>query len=306
MEIYQGLGNIDSSFKVVTLGNFDGVHKGHEKLINKAVLLGRQKGLPCYVLSFYPHPKCFFKEDIKYINSLEEKSEKICKLGADALVVMEFNKEIADLSKDYFVEEILYKKMKAKVIVVGFDFLFGKNREGNVETLKQTASLYDMEVYVLPQVEVGGEIVSSSLIRKFMEAGQIKKAESFLGYSPKIVGRVIKGKQIGRTIGFPTANVSYNKEQLIPGNGVYAVQVCVKGIVYSGIANIGIKPTVKSDDLVEIEVHIIDFSEEIYGDEITVCFIEKIRDEKKFSSLEDLKKQIDKDIKKAIKKNIAY
>ncbi len=303
MKCYIGLDDIDSSPKVVTLGNFDGVHKGHKELIKQAVKLGHQRNIPSYVLSFYPHPRFFFKEDLKYINTLEEKNKNIKELGVEALVVMEFNKEIAHLTKDSFIEEILVKKMNAKIIVVGFDFVFGKNREGNVETLKETAALYGIEVYIIPPVTVEGERVSSTLIREYFGNGQIEKAKKLLGYYPKISGTVIKGKQIGRTIGFPTANINYDKEQLVPANGVYSVEISVKGITYPGISNIGIKPTVKNNELVEIEVHLISFSEDIYGEEVVVTFIKKIRDEMKFSSLYDLKDQIKKDIDRVLDKS---
>lgn len=303
MKCYLGLDDIDNSPKVVTLGNFDGVHIGHKELINRAVELGLQKNLPTYVLSFYPHPRLFFKEDLKYINTLEEKNKNIRQLGANALLVVEFNKEIAELTKDSFVEEILVKKMNAKVIVVGFDFVFGKNRGGNVETLKESAALYDIEVHIIPPVKVDGERVSSTLIRDSFEKGHVEKAKKLLGYSPEISGKVVKGKQIGRTIGFPTANIDYDKEQLLLGNGVYDVEISIKGNKYSGIANIGVKPTVKEDKLVEIEVHIINFSEDIYGEEVVVRFIKKIREEMKFTSLNELKDQIKKDIDKVLHKN---
>lgn len=300
MKFFKGLDDLDKSPKVVTLGNFDGVHKGHVELISQAVNLGAQKELPSYVLSFYPHPKSFFNQKIKYINTLEEKKENIKRLGADAFVVMEFNREIASLTKDSFVEEILVKRMNAKVIIVGYDFLFGKNRQGNVETLKETASQFGIEVHIIPPVKVDGKRVSSSLIRKFFSQGEITKVNKFLGYYPRITGRVIPGKQLARRLGFPTANIDYDKEQLLPNNGVYSAKVCIDGVIYLGTANIGVKPTVKEDRSIEIEVHILDFAKDIYEKEITVFFIEKIRDEIKFSSLEDLKKQINEDIKKIL------
>ncbi len=302
MEIFHGLDNIDYSKKVVTLGNFDGVHLGHKELISKAVSLGEEHSLISYVVSFYPHPRSFFNEDLKYINTLEEKHKNIEALGADALVILEFNKEIAHLSKESFVEDILYNKLNAQILVVGFDFLFGKNREGNVDTLVESAKKFDMKVYVVPPVEVKGQKVSSSLIRECYVAGEIRKAKEYLGYFPNISGEVISGKQLGRNIGFPTANINYDKEQLVPGNGVYAVKIYIKEIEYIGIANVGVKPTVKEDSSVEIEVHILDFQDNIYGEIVSVSFLEKIRDEMKFSSLEELKNQIDNDVKTAIKK----
>jgi riboflavin kinase/FMN adenylyltransferase len=302
LEIFYGLDNIDYSKKVVTLGNFDGVHLGHKELISKAVSLGKEKNLLSYVVSFYPHPRSFFNEDLKYINTLEEKHKNIKAIGADALVILEFNDGIASLSRESFVKEILYKKLNAQIVVVGFDFLFGKNREGNAENLAESASEYGIEVYVTPPVEVDGLKVSSSLIRECYTTGEVEKAKKFLGYYPKISGEVISGKQLGRNIGFPTANISYDKEQLLPGKGVYGVKICIKEKEYAGIANVGVKPTVKKDDLVEVEVHVIDFLDDIYGENVSVSFLGKIRDEIKFSSLEELKNQIDNDVKTAIKK----
>ncbi|NCC81504.1 MAG: bifunctional riboflavin kinase/FAD synthetase [Clostridia bacterium] len=302
LEIFYGLDNIDYSKKVVTLGNFDGVHLGHKELISKAVSLGKEKNLLSYVVSFYPHPRSFFNEDLKYINTLEEKHKNIKAIGADALVILEFNEGIASLSRESFVKEILYKKLNAQIVVVGFDFLFGKNREGNAENLAESASEYGIEVYVTPPVEVDGLKVSSSLIRECYTTGEVEKAKKFLGYYPKISGEVISGKQLGRNIGFPTANINYDKEQLLPGKGVYGVKICIKEKEYAGIANVGVKPTVKKDDLVEVEVHVIDFLDDIYGENVSVSFLGKIRDEMKFSSLEELKNQIDNDVKTAIKK----
>lgn len=302
MEIFYGLDNIDYSKKVVTLGNFDGVHLGHKELISKAVSLGKEKNLLSYVVSFYPHPRSFFNEDLKYINTLEEKHKNIKAIGADALVILEFNDGIASLSRESFVKEILYKKLNAQIVVVGFDFLFGKNREGNAENLAESAGEYGIEVYVTPPVEVDGLKVSSSLIRECYTTGEVEKAKKFLGYYPKISGEVISGKQLGRNIGFPTANINYDKEQLLPGKGVYGVKICIKEKEYAGIANVGVKPTVKKDDLVEVEVHVIDFLDDIYGENVSVSFLGKIRDEMKFSSLEELKNQIDNDVKTAIKK----
>lgn len=302
MEIFHGLDNIDYSKKIVTIGNFDGVHLGHRELISKAVFLGKKMKMPSYVVSFYPHPRNFFNGDLKYINTLEEKHKNIKALGADALVILEFNNEIACLSKDSFVENILYRKLNAKIVVVGFDFLFGKDREGNAETLLESAKKFDIEVIIVPPVEVSGLKVSSTLIREYYLAGEIEKAKDFLGYYPKISGEVIPGKQVGRDIGFPTANINYDKEQLVPGNGVYAVKVFFDSKEYTGIANVGIKPTVKENNIVEIEAHIINFQENIYGKNVSLYFLEKIRDEKKFFSLEELTNQIDNDVKTAIKK----
>ncbi len=302
LKIYHGLEKVDNSPKIVTLGNFDGVHKGHKELIKKAVEIGKEKEIPSFVVSFFPHPRLFFNEELKYINTLKEKNRNIEKLGIDALVVLEFNKDIASLTRENFVKEILYNKLNAKAVVVGFDFLFGKNREGNPENLIETAAQYGIEVYVVPPVEINNQRISSSLIRKFYDAGEIDKAKEFLGYYPEITGKVVRGKQIGKSIGFPTANIDYDKDQLIPGNGVYAVKICIKNESYFGTANVGVKPTVKEDSKVEVEVHIIDYDGDIYDEEVSLVFIGKIRNEKKFSSLEELKNQIDNDIIFAIKK----
>ena len=302
LKIYHGLDSLDNSPKVVTLGNFDGVHKGHKELIMKTAELGAEKNLPGFVLSFYPHPRTFFNEEIKYINTLDEKNKNLKDLGADALVILEFNKEIAGLTAESFLQEILHRKMNAKIVVVGYDFLFGKNREGNAESLKEKASAFGIDVYIVPPVEVNGVRVSSSLIRECYIAGDVVMAKEFLGYYPTLSGKVVSGKQLGREIGFPTANIDYEKDRLIPGNGVYAVNVFLEDKEYKGIANIGVKPTVKEDSSVEVEVHLIGFMEDLYGKTIALSFLEKIRDEKKFSSLHELKNQIDNDVRRVIKK----
>ena len=301
MKIYNYLEEMDKSAKVVTLGNFDGVHKGHQELIKKTVSLARDKGISSCVISFYPHPRTYFQEEIKYINNISEKIENIRNLNVDSLVTIEFNNEIACLTKEEFIEEILLKKLNAAAIVVCYDFRFGKNREGNIHNLKVIAGFYGIEVVVVPPVIIEGNRVSSSLIRDFYLKGEVREAEKYLGYLPKIKGEVIPGAQLGRKLGFPTANVNYDPEQLLPGNGVYAAKVFAEGDIFYGVANIGVKPTVKKNPLVELEVHIFDFSGNIYGKIIEVEFIERIREEKKFSSLEELEKQVTDDIRRAIK-----
>lgn len=301
MKIYRGLDGIDKLPKVVTLGNFDGVHKGHQELIKKTVILAKENNLSSCVLSFYPHPRSYFKEDFKYINSFSQKVENIEKLGPESLISIEFTKEIASLSKEDFIKDILHERVNASIIVVGYNFSFGRNREGNIHNLKVIAGYYGMKVIIVPPVFIEGSKVSSSLIRECFLEGDIKEAEKYLGYLPRIAGEVIPGRQLGRKLGFPTANILYDCEQLLPRIGVYAASVFYEGNIYYGVANVGIKPTIKKDSSIEIEVHIFDFSGNIYGKIIEVTFLEMIREEKSFSSLEDLEKQVTEDIKKAIK-----
>ncbi len=283
---------IENKPKVICLGNFDGVHKGHQELIRKTVKLAKENNYASQVISFYPHPRSFFNENIQYINSLAEKNRLVSKLGADSLELLSFNQELSSLSAEDFIKDIIYKKLKTRILVVGYDFFFGKNRQGNPEFLKEKASQYGIEVYIIPPVKVAGQLVSSTLIKEELQAGRIKEANELLGYNYQLSARVITGKQIGREIGFPTANLDYHKDKLLPGRGVYAVKVSYKRQEYFGLANIGIKPTVKKDSSLEVEVHLLNFEGDLYGQTLQVEFLDKIRDEKKFSSLEELKEQI--------------
>ena len=283
---------IENKPKVICLGNFDGVHKGHQELIRKTVKLAKENNYASYVISFYPHPRSFFNENIQYINSLAEKNKLVSKLGADSLELLSFDQELSSLSAEDFIKNIIYKKLNARILVVGYDFFFGKNRQGDAEFLKEKAGQYGIEVYIIPPVKVANQLVSSTLIREEIQAGRLKEANLLLGYNYQLRAKVIAGKQLGRQIGFPTANLDYHKDKLLPGKGVYAVKVSHKRQEYFGLANIGIKPTVKEDSSLEVEVHLLGFEGDLYGQVLQMEFLDKIRDEKKFSSLEELKEQI--------------
>lgn len=296
MLVYRELKNISAEKKVVALGNFDGVHLGHRALINKTVDIANEKGLKSCVFSFYPHPKKYFNSSIKYLNTFETKMENTQKLGIDYLISIEFNQAIANLSKDEFIKEILVDKLNVDTLVVGYNYFFGKNREGNAEDLLQISKEFGIETIIIPPILVDEEIVSSSKIREYFAAGNIKKAASMLGYSPKIKGEVVNGNNIGGTkLGYRTANIEYEDDLLVPRPGVYFVVVKVDGNKFYGMCNIGYRPTIETTDKLTIEVHIVDFSENIYGEFIEIVFLEKIRSEVKFDSLDHLKCQLDKD-----------
>lgn len=283
---------IENKPRVVCLGNFDGLHIGHQELIRRTVDLAKKNNYASMVLSFYPHPRSFFNENVKYLSSLAEKNRMVRKLGADSLELLAFDQGLASLSAQEFIEKILFKKLSAKLLVVGFDFYFGKDRQGNAQFLKEKAKDYGMEVHIVDPVKISDQIVSTSLIKEFLQEGKMEEARELLGYRPQLAGKVIKGKQMGRIIGFPTANLEYDREKLLPALGVYAVKVFYRRKEYLGMANIGVKPTVKSDSDIEVEVHLLDFSGDLYGQHLRLEFLAKLRDERKFSSLEDLKEQI--------------
>ena len=296
VQVYENIKHMEKKDRVVTLGNFDGVHLAHQELIRRSVELAEGRGLASSVVSFYPHPRRFFNDSVSYINSLEEKKEKIRGLGAEELLLLPFTQELAGLGKEEFVEQILHKALGARVIIVGYNFLFGRNRQGNVENLPGLAAAYGMETIVVPPVMVQEQVVSSSLIRECYGAGLMKEASAYLGYLPSVSGPVIEGRQLGRQLGVPTANVLLDPELLLPGNGIYLVGVKLGQESYHGIANIGTKPTVKADALVELEVHIFDFDRDIYGHRIEVVFSQLLRREQKFPNLEALRKQMELDI----------
>ncbi len=302
MKIYDDIELADHTEKVVTLGNFDGVHLGHQKLISKTVEIASEKKMTSCVLSFYPHPRLYFNQEIKVINPLPEKIDNISRLGVSALITLKFTKEIASLSKEAFVKDILHQKLHAKVIVVGYNFRFGHKRSGSVEDLCQIAKRFGIETKIIPPVVIDGKVVSSSLIREYFELGEIEAIKKNTGFYPKVSGLIKKGRQLGRTIGFPTANVDYPKGQLLPSNGVYAVECLLNDKKYKGVANIGVNPTVKQDQKVMLEVYLFNFSQDIYDKNMAVIFIRKIRDEQTFPSLLQLQKKIEEDAETA--KNI--
>lgn len=278
---------------IVTIGTFDGVHLGHQKIIKRLVELKNKQGGEIVVFTFDPHPrKVLFPEqkDLKLITLTEEKCEVLKHFGVDHVLVFPFTKEFSQMQANDYIEDVIVKGLKTKTLVIGYDHRFGSNREGSIETLKQFAAIHQFNVEEIPAQEINQLNVSSTRIRKAIDEGDILVANDFLGYSFFITGKVVKGKQLGRTIGYPTANISIgNEDKLIPKIGVYAVNVLIGKQSYKGMLNIGTNPTTDLDNNIKIEVNIFDFDQDIYGESIKVEFVKRIRNEEKFANLDELK-----------------
>lgn len=288
---------------VVTTGTFDGVHLGHKKIIDRIRSLASNSNGETVIVTFYPHPRMVLfpdDNDLRLLNTPEEKNNLLQKMGVDHLVVIPFNKEFSRTTSLEFVRNVLVNKIGVKKLVIGYNHHFGRNREGGIEQLREFSQLYHFDVEEIPALDVDEIEVSSTKIRNAIINGDLQTACSFLGYDYFISGEVIKGKQLGRTIGFPTANINISyKYKLLPPNGVYAVKANLKGKAISGMMNIGMNPTVNALKK-SIEVHLFDFNEDIYGEIISVSFIKKIRDEVKFESVDLLKAQLLKDKEKTL------
>jgi riboflavin kinase/FMN adenylyltransferase len=290
---------------VIVLGNFDGMHLGHQALLSKAKSIAAQSKLPLAIMTFEPHPVTVLahKKDLR-ICSFKDKMRLLGENEVDVAFVMRFNQAFAEISAKYFLEEILIKNLKVKHIVTGHDFIFGKNRQGDSNYLHiMSKKLGFGFTQITPQKYNQEVIFSSSAIRKFLNAGNVKFANKLLGHKYSISGKVLNGERRGNKLGFPTANLSL-QSLLRPKFGVYAVRIEIGTKTYDGVANIGIRPSFATNGET-IEIHIFNFSNDIYGKEIRVEFIDFIRDEQKFTNIEDLKTQIKQDIitTKAILKN---
>jgi riboflavin kinase/FMN adenylyltransferase len=289
---------------VVTIGNFDGIHKGHIKLIKEAVKEAKIKNYKSVVFTFKNHPMRYFRSDsIKHIITNEEKVKIFEDLGVDIVFMIPFDEYMTKISATDFVKTILHEKLKCKMVIVGHDFTFARNKEGNASLLESLGKNYNMKVKVIEPIKIKGRRVSSSYIRNLINDGNVSEIKNFLGRNYFLEGEVIHARKIGRTIGFPTANLKAEDKLIIPKNGIYAVKVYVKNKVYYGATNIGYNPTVNGKVL-SIETNIIDFDEEIYGEIIRVEFLDRIRDEKKFNSLDELKSQLRKDVNFIYKKYV--
>jgi len=298
MRIFRNLDELNLSNKPLTvaLGNFDGVHLGHQKLINIAKNISLNLNGETLVFTFYPHPNFVLNKNIEILNYFEFKTKLIEKLEVESFLAIPFTEQIAKLAPDEFVQEILFKKLKAVHLVAGFNYSFGYKGEGKAKDLVQLAGDLGIKTTIMEPFYVDNELVSSSKIRQYLKLGQIRNASKLLGYSPRIKGRVIHGNKIGRKLGFPTANLDWDKNLLIPNAGVYAVEVLVHNKLELGILNIGFKPTVTDEKKLTIEVNIFNFFHDIYNCDIEIIFHEKLRGEKKFNNLAELKNQINIDV----------
>jgi len=303
LKVFTSISEFNSTQKtIVTIGTFDGVHIGHQKIIEKLIQGTENSDYESLILTFFPHPRMVLHEasSIKLLNTINEKSGFLKKMGLDNLVIHPFDKEFSNLSAEEFVKTILVDSFNIQKIIIGYDHQFGKNRAANIDDLIAFGDKYGFEVEQISAQEVDSVSVSSTKIRDAIANGTMAVANEFLGYNYILSGKIIKGKQLGRTIGFPTANIKIKENyKLIPKNGVYIVKSIIQEKTVFGIMNIGLNPTVNGEDL-SIEVHFLDFDIAIYNTEITVSVIDRIRDEQKFSSIDLLKAQIQKDKNYAI------
>lgn len=288
------IANIKES--VVTIGNFDGVHKGHQVLIKKAVDYAKKENIQSIVFTFANHPVNYFRPNsTKNIISNEDKMGLLEELGIDTVVIIPFDEYMTKISANDFVEEILVKKLKSKKIVIGHDFTFARSKEGNVNLLKNLEKEFGFEVDVIKPIKINDVRVSSTYIRNLVSQGEMESVKDYLGRNYKLEGCVIHSKQFGRTMGFPTANINLKNNMLVPKRGIYASLVYVGDEIYFGATNVGYNPTVNGKSL-SIETNILDFDRDIYGENIVVEFLERIRDERKFNSIDELKNQLSNDI----------
>jgi len=288
------------NYPVVTIGTFDGVHNGHKAILNRLHELAKMHGGESVVLTFTPHPRTIlFPEDhgISLLTDTLEKRHQIEQCGIDHLIEFPFTTDFAKKSAFEYVRDLLAIGIGAKKVIIGYDHRFGRGREGNLKTLTDLSTVFNFEVEEIPAVLIENNEISSSKIRKALEQGDVKFANHALEYNYGIRGKVIHGDAKGRTIGFPTANLQLEENlKLLPCNGVYHVEVFVNEKCWKGAMNIGVRPTVTNLGTRSIEVHILDFTYDIYGMEIEVRLLQKIRDEMKFDSFTALKDQLQKDI----------
>jgi len=287
---------------IVTIGTFDGVHFGHQKIIKRLCELAKSSGGESVLLTFFPHPRMIIdpeNQELKMINTIDEKAQILASLGIDHLIITPFTRDFSNLSANDYIKNILVDAIGTKKIIIGYDHRFGKDRLGNINTLVENANTYGYQVEEIPEQDINDVAVSSTKIRKALLDGDVALANSYLGYAFSIYGPVIKGDKIGRTIGFPTANIFVPETyKLIPGDGIYAVTVEMgeekNPENYRGMAYIGQRPTINGMTR-NIEVNIFDFDREIYGQNIKMNFLAFLREDVKFTGLEALTKQLQKD-----------
>lgn len=282
----------------LSLGMFDGVHKGHQSILEKLNSTAQSRNLESAVLTFWPHPRLVFNpnDDLKLLNTIEEKKELLEKFGVQNLFLKSFDEPFRNLTGEEFVRRILVEKLNIKFLIVGYDHVFGKNKSGNFELLQKLAPELGFEIVQMEAVNLHNHHISSTKIRNALSEGKISEANEMLGYFYPVSGTVIHGKKIGRTIGFPTANIETDSIKLLPKKGAYIVDVFVKNSKYKGMLSIGTNPTVNGEKLTT-EVYILDFDDDIYGEAVTVHFRDFLHEEIKFESLEKLIERLEEDKK---------
>lgn len=282
----------------LSIGMFDGVHFGHQSIINQLNTIAKDKNLESAILTFWPHPRIIFnpEDDLKLLNTIEEKTYFLEKHGIQRSFLQEFDVDFRNLTGEEFVKKILVEKLNVKYLIIGHDHTFGKNKSGDFALLKKMAPELGFEVHQLEAVNFHEKNISSTQIRNALSAGNIKEANEMLGYVYSVSGKVIHGQKIGRTIGYPTANIEVDSLKILPKKGAYIVEVFVKNQHLKGMLSVGTNPTVEGKNIT-VEVYILDFNENIYGEEISVNFREFLHEEIKFESLEKLIERLDEDKK---------
>ncbi|MBT8254472.1 MAG: bifunctional riboflavin kinase/FAD synthetase [Flavobacteriaceae bacterium] len=302
MKITSALESAFESGTVVTIGTFDGVHIGHKKIIERLVAKAKEEQLQSVVLTFFPHPRMVLHQDsqIKLLNTIEEKSQRLEALGLDHLVIKKFTPEFSRSTALEFVEDLLVNKLKTKHLIIGYDHRFGRNRAANIDDLREFGKNFDFEVIEISAQEINEVAVSSTKIRHALQEGNVKMANRYLGHPYMLSGRVVHGQGLGKELKFPTANLQIAENyKLIPKPGVYVVRSQIDGKRVYGMMNIGTKPTVNVDGDQYIEIHLFDFNRDIYGEDLRIEVLNWIRSEQKFESVEALKLQLKKDRKMA-------
>lgn len=298
MNVVNGIENYKANSKsILTIGTFDGVHLGHQKIITSLVTKAQKQGLHANILTFFPHPRMVLQKEsnLKLIDTLEEKQNLLSELGIDNLIIQPFSKEFSKLTAIEFTRNVLVNELGMSSLMIGYDHRFGKNREATVKDLINYGKSYNFEVTVIPAQDISSIIVSSTKIRNAIKISDFEKVIQFLGRPFELNGKVIKGNGVGKTLEYPTANIEIKeKYKLIPPKGVYLVMISFGENQFSGMMNIGNRPTISGLDQT-IEIHIFDFDKDLYGKNLKVCFLKKIRNEKKFDSLTSLKSQLKKD-----------
>ena len=282
---------------IITIGTFDGVHLGHQKILKKLNIEAENNGLESSVLTFFPHPRTVLNpgSSLKLINTIEERISLFKKSKIDNLIIHPFTKEFSELDSEDYVKNILVDQLKAKIVLIGYDHKFGKNRTADINNLKEYGIKYNFEVIEIKAEEINDIAISSTKIRNSIEEGDIQLTNSYLGYEFSFFGKVVKGNSIGKTLGFPTANIKIGTDlKLIPKNGVYLISTIMNQKIIFGMMNIGIKPTT-NENTKSIEVNLFDFNQDLYDTNITIYIKQFLREEIKFDSLNELKLQIEKD-----------
>jgi len=305
MKIHKGYDNLQLRNPVITMGTFDGVHRGHILLLKNLKGKAAEINGESIVITFYPHPRQVLNTDsssLMLLTTLDEKIEILDKYGVDHLILIEFDRDLSNKEACEFIEEVLVKKINARQLIIGFNHHFGRGGEGDFNTVKQCAGKHNIEVEMVEAAETGSIPISSSAIRNSLLAGRLEEANNMLGYDYFIKGKIVQGRKLGRKIGYPTANVSLkDTNKLIPCNGVYAVEVLIGRKKYKGVMSIGVNPTIdKNSSVRTIEVNIFYFGKEIYGSEVKVIFRFRLRDEITFNSISELTTQIEIDKQRAM------